>query len=184
LIKKNPNNDELDTPTGGLFRPTTFIDGKQDRLLPKMRSPSLMKQATNEYQEELKNRAEAFISTIKEHKLKEQRVHLAFMFSSPLLIYFQSKASEDDMNKSQSLMKIDFDREFGEIKSALIETKTKINYYKMCATIDNLTSILLRNPKVFHFSGHGVKNTVEAIGTEAALKQGEGDLLVFEDKKG
>ena len=81
-------------------------------------------------------------------------------------------------------MKIDFDREFKEIQNSLEETRTKMNYYKILASIDNLTSVLLRNPKVLHFSGHGVKNTVKDIGAEAALRQGEGDLLVFEDKNG
>ena len=81
-------------------------------------------------------------------------------------------------------MKIDYDREFKEIKNALECTKTKMNYYKTCAWSDNLTSVLLRNPKVLHFSGHGVKNTVKDIGTEAALRQGQGDFLVFENKVG
>ena len=81
-------------------------------------------------------------------------------------------------------MKIDYDREFKEIQNSWEETKTKMNYYKIWASIDNLTSVLLRNPKVLHFSGHGVKNTVKDLGAEAALRQGEGDLLVFEDKTG
>ena len=81
-------------------------------------------------------------------------------------------------------MKIDFDREFKEIQNSLENNKTKINYYKIWACTDNLTSVLLRNPKVLHFSGHGVKNTVKDIGAEAKLRQGQGDFLVFEDKNG
>ena len=81
-------------------------------------------------------------------------------------------------------MKLDFRREFNEIENVLMTTKTMTNYYKICANLDNLTSVLLRNPKVLHFSGHGVKNSTKEIGSTAALKAGEGDLLVFEDKKG
>lgn len=152
----------------------------------KIYSDSALSQlSTQEYQEELRKRADAFIMSIKEHKMKEQRVHLALMFSSPLLMFFEnSSQKQSDEKKSQSLMKIDYMREFREIQSALEETKTRINFYKVCASIDNLTSVLLRNPKVLHFSGHGVKNSAKAIGSAAALKMGEGDLLVFEDKNG
>lgn len=146
----------------------------------------LSQQNSAQYQEELRLRADAMIMSIKESKIKEQRLHLALLFSSPLLIFFETnkKTDADESKKSQSLMKINYQKEFSEIEHALVETKTKINYYQICASIDSLTSVLLRNPKVLHFSGHGVKNNANAIGSTAFLKKGEGDLLVFEDENG
>lgn len=136
-------------------------------------------------QEELRLRADAMVDSLKQQKIKSRRVHLAFMFASPLVIFFQKKDQDgEDSQKSQSLMKINFHKEFADIEQVLTKTNTMINYYKICATLDNLTSVLLRNPKVLHFSGHGVKNSAKEIGTTAALKAGEGDLLVFEDKNG
>ena len=61
--------------------------------------------------------------------------------------------------------------------------RVQINYQKHVATLDNLPDVLIRNPYVLHFSGHGVKNSVDSIGTEAVLRKGEGDMLVFEDCK-
>lgn len=81
-------------------------------------------------------------------------------------------------------MKIDFDREFSGITTALNFSMSHINYYKACAIFKRFTSVLLKNPRVLHFSGHGVKNWVKTLGTEASLRQGEGDFLVFETKKG
>ena len=126
-------------------------------------------------QEELKQRAEAIVDSLKQYKIESRRIHLAFMFASPLVIFFNKKEEGVEQNKSQSLMKINFRKEFKEIENILMSTKTKINYYKICANLDNLTSVLLRNPKVLHFSGHGVKNTAKDIGTTAALKAGEGE---------
>ena len=126
-------------------------------------------------QEELKQRAEAIVDSLKQYKIESRRIHLAFMFASPLVIFFNKKEEGVEQNKSQSLMKINFKKEFKEIENILMSTKTKINYYKICANLDNLTSVLLRNPKVLHFSGHGVKNTAKDIGTTAALKAGEGE---------
>ena len=81
-------------------------------------------------------------------------------------------------------MMIDHEREFKEIQNSLEQTKIKMNYYKVWAWTDNLTSVLLTNPRVLHFSGHGVKNNIEEIGTEVALRKNQGDLLVFENKTG
>jgi hypothetical protein len=137
------------------------------------------------HQEELRQRADAIVDSLKQNKIKSRRVHLAFMFASPIVIFFQKKDfSGEDSQKSQPLMKLNFLKEFSEIEQVLYKTNTMINYYQICATLDNLTSVLLRNPKVLHFSGHGVKNSATEIGSTAALKKGEGDLLVFEDKNG
>jgi hypothetical protein len=56
-----------------------------------------------------------------------------------------------------------------------------INYQKMLATLENLPEFLTQDPVVLHFSGHGVRNCKEDIGVEAILREGEGDMLVFED---
>ena len=46
-----------------------------------------------------------------------------------------------------------------------------------------MSDILIKNPLVLHFSGHGIKNDKEHLGAEAAIYQGEGDMLLFEDNK-
>jgi ERCC4-type nuclease len=69
-----------------------------------------------EQQEELRKRADALIMSIKESKIKEQRVHLTFLFSSPLLIFFENTQSQAN-KKSQSLMKINYQKEFKYVYS-------------------------------------------------------------------
>lgn len=53
------------------------------------------------------------------------------------------------------------------------------------ATLDSLDDMLIKKPKILHFSGHGMPNTSEGIGKNdyARLKE-EGDVLVFENNKG
>lgn len=59
----------------------------------------------------------------------------------------------------------------------------QINYQKHVATLNNLPDVLIRNPYVLHFSGHGLKNCPEQIGQEAVLHKGDGHMLLFEDDK-
>ena len=56
---------------------------------------SLVYSSSLQYQEEIRTRVDAFIMSIKEQKAKEQRMHLALLFSSPLLIFFQSQNSKN-----------------------------------------------------------------------------------------
>ena len=85
---------------------------------------------------------------------------------------------------TQALMKIDFEREFTGISKALNESGCRVNYFTSWAMIKKLASVLLKNPRVLHFSGHGVKNSVQILGTEASLRKDEGDFLIFETRKG
>mmetsp|Transcript_1646 Transcript_1646/g.2042 ORF Transcript_1646/g.2042 Transcript_1646/m.2042 type:complete len:100 (-) Transcript_1646:657-956(-) len=89
-------------------------------------------------------------------------MHLAFLFSSPLLNSFSS-------GKQFVLPQLDFVKEFMQIEKALAEGKTNIRYKKMVATLDNLSDVLIKNPQVLHFSGHGVKNDSEHLGKTCEL---------------
>ena len=82
-----------------------------------------------------------------------------------------------------NLPQLNFNKEFEVIEKALEESRIQINYQRTVATLDNLPDVLIRNPFVLHFSGHGVKNNIESIGSEAAIRTGEGDMLLFEDSK-
>lgn len=72
----------------GLMRPQTFLE-KKDQLIQK----DNFKKISEEYQHDLRERANAFIDSIKAKKVKEQRVHLALLFASPLVIKFQEESS-------------------------------------------------------------------------------------------
>ena len=101
---------------------------------------------------------------------------MIFWFASPLITNFSSAPS---INMPQ----LNFNKEFEGIEKALEESRMQLNYQKTVATLDNLPDILIRNPFVLHFSGHGVKNNYESIGNESVLREGEGDMLLFEDSK-
>ena len=105
-----------------------------------------------------------------------QDTSLIFSFASPIVLSFASKAS-------MNLPQLNFNKEFEVIEKALEESRIQINYQRTVATLDNLPDVLIRNPFVLHFSGHGVKNNIESIGSEAAIRTGEGDMLLFEDSK-
>jgi len=92
----------------------------------------------------------------------KDQMHLAFLFSSPLLNSFSS-------GKQFVLPQLDFVKEFMQIEKALAEGKTNIRYKKMVATLDNLSDVLIKNPQVLHFSGHGVKNDSEHLGKTCEL---------------
>jgi hypothetical protein len=78
---------------------------------------------------------------------------------------------------------LDCKKEFAQIERALKDCNTNVQYTKMVATLSNISDILIQSPYVLHFSGHGIKNSYEFIGTYASLHRNEGDMLVFEDEK-
>ncbi|CAI2377074.1 unnamed protein product [Moneuplotes crassus] len=100
---------------------------------------------------------------------------LMFLFASPLIHKFGNS------KKPEVMPQLNFRKEFNEIESCLQECSLKVNYKKKVATIDNLPDIMIDNPSVLHFSGHGVRNTKENIGKDYVFTKNEGDMLVFED---
>jgi len=104
-------------------------------------------------------------------------LHLAFMFSAPLVTPYRDVNGKLRMKKHEALNYSD------EIKfiDNLQETKKKVLYRKCAATVENLSKIFDENPMALHFSGHGVKNTEENFGRS---RLDEGDFLVFEDSHG
>ena len=77
------------TPFAG--RIGTFVENKT-QLIERVNT----KEMNEKYQEDLKNRANAFIDSIKERKAQEQRLHLALLFASPLIIKFMDDSPEKD----------------------------------------------------------------------------------------
>ena len=99
-----------------------------------------------------------------------------FSFASPLVNTLSS-------GKSFALPQLEFNKEFEQIENALKDSRTDLKYKRVVSNLENFSDILIKNPLVLHFSGHGVKNDVEHMGTEAGVYQGEGDMLLFEDNK-
>jgi len=125
-----------------------------------------------ETSEDLMAKLESFRSEI---NAKSMSTTVFFLYASPLLHRFSSKGH------TKPVAQLNFKKEFEEIESSLHESKFQIRYSKKVATIDNLPDIIIDNPFVLHFSGHGLKNDYENIGTDAFVKEGEGDMLLLED---
>ena len=101
---------------------------------------------------------------------------LSFLYASPLLKTFMPLSSS-------FVQPIDHKQEFSQIEKALHDSGMQVNYQKHVATLDNLPDVLISNPYVIHFSGHGLKNNSKSIGHEAMVRKNEGDMLLFEDSK-
>lgn len=144
----------------------------------------ISKEEEEKRKEELSLRVEAIISSRKASEKLNQRMHFLFLFASPLVYKYRDSLSDNSDENSRILDKIDFEKEFSVIESAINSTGSQINYYQTCAMFDKMSSVMTKNPKVLHFSGHGVKNDIKSIGTTAAVRGDEGDFLLFETKKG
>lgn len=44
--------------------------------------------------------------------------------------------------------------------------------------------MIAASPVALHFSGHGVENSYEFLGSESSLNQNKGNLLLLEDENG
>ena len=73
-----------------LLRPQTFFE-KKDQLIKDQN----IRESSEQFQEELRIRADAMIDSIKAKKAKEQRVHIVLLYASPLVIKFQDENSCD-----------------------------------------------------------------------------------------
>jgi len=89
-------------------------------------------------------------------RLHNSKLHLSFMFSSPLIIETFTK---EGTIKIQELQKIDYQKEFYEVQQGLKTTKKHIKYRKICATYENFIKCINEKTLALHFSGHGLKNS-------------------------
>jgi len=104
------------------------------------------------------------------------KLHIAYLFASPLM---------KKKNDAKQLMKINFEKEFKGVEDSLLHSNTLIKLRKELATKENLSKILMHEPLILHFSGHGFnidKNTLDH--KERILLKNKGNILVFENEVG
>jgi hypothetical protein len=115
--------------------------------------------------------------------IAEAKLHLTFLFASPLIIKY--KETDDSSNlKSRQVASLDHEKELQGLVQSIKHTGNQIRYRDMVATLENLRLVLTENPMALHFSGHGIENSAANFGREAILLKDEGHFLVFEDEVG
>lgn len=109
-------------------------------------------------------------------QMANAKVHLAFMFSSPLV-------KRGSNGNPIVMQQIDHHKEFSGMIEGLSKTNMKINYLKVQATADKLVETLNQGPIAIHFSGHGIRDNSSQL---VSLTRGNevNGYLVFEDKAG
>jgi hypothetical protein len=104
------------------------------------------------------------------------RVHLAFLFSSPLV----RKANEN----FEKIMQLDYNTEIKDIVKVCNRMKYEMKYKTDVATVGNLRSTITDCPIALHFSGHGIENTLESIGNDHFFSRDKGNILLLENETG
>lgn len=59
-----------------------------------------------------------------------------------------------------------------------------MKYLTNVATVSNLRSTITDCPIALHFSGHGIENTQESLGSDYFLNKEKGNILLLEDEQG
>lgn len=108
--------------------------------------------------------------------MSQAKVHLSFLFASPLLRKIK--------NGYEQVMLLDYVNEIKNIEFNLQKVKYPIKYNKAVATQRNFHSIISDRPIVLHFSGHGVVNDAQSMGSDYAFVKDKGDMLLLEDEHG
>ena len=106
----------------------------------------------------------------------QAKVHLSFLFASPLL-----RKVKDGY---EQVMLLDYLSEIKDIESNLKNVKYEIKYNKSVATQRNFHSVISDRPIVLHFSGHGVVNNQQSLGSDYAFCKDKGNMLLLEDEHG
>ncbi|CAI2383628.1 unnamed protein product [Moneuplotes crassus] len=108
--------------------------------------------------------------------MSQAKVHLSFLFASPLL----RKAK----NGYEQVMLLDYMSEIRDIESNLQNVNYEIKYNKSVATLKNFNSIISERPVVLHFSGHGIINSIQNMGSEYSFVKNKGNVILLEDEYG
>ena len=108
--------------------------------------------------------------------MTQARLHLAFLFSSPLIRRTNSSI--------ENIMQLDYLTEIDDILKVCSRRKYEMKYKIDVATVSNLRSTITDWPVALHFSGHGIENTPENLGSEYAIFKGRGNILLLEDEHG
>jgi energy-coupling factor transporter ATP-binding protein EcfA2 len=108
--------------------------------------------------------------------IEESRLHLAFLFSSPLIR--RTNAS------IENIMQLDYLTEINDILKVCGKRKYEMRFKTDVATLSNLRSTITDCPFALHFSGHGIQNIPENLGSEFTLFKDKGNILLLEDEHG
>lgn len=108
--------------------------------------------------------------------MNETKLHLAFLFSSPLVRKSNSKI--------ENVMQLDYLSEINDIVKACERMNYEMKYKSDVATVSNLRSTITDCPIALHFSGHGFENTPENLGNDYFLTKTKGNILLLEDEQG
>lgn len=108
--------------------------------------------------------------------MSDTNIHLAFLFSSPLVRKRNSRL--------ENIMQLDYLTEISDIVQVLEGLDYQLKYKTDVATVSSLRSTITDLPIVLHFSGHGIENTYENLGPEYVLSKDKGNILLLEDEKG
>jgi hypothetical protein len=108
--------------------------------------------------------------------MSQAKVHVCFLFASPLLRKIKSGYEQ--------VMLLDYVSEMKNIESNLCNVDYEIKYSKSVATQRNFHSFISDRPIVLHFSGHGLVNSRQNIGNDFAFNEDKGNILLLEDEHG
>ena len=108
--------------------------------------------------------------------MSKARVHLAFLFSSPLIRVFNQK--------TENIMQLDYLTEINDILKVCSRMKYEMKYKIDWATTSNTRSMITDGPIALHFSGHGIENKLQNLGSDYILNKDKGNILLLEDEHG
>ena len=95
------------------------------------------------------------IDLLSQDETDDDRLHLAVLYASPLGYDVPDGLGSKAFKVIQEL---NFQQDIKTITDAIEDDKNKINYSIRMGTPMNFISAVSKNPLVFHFIGHGIKN--------------------------
>ena len=134
--------------------------------------------STLQHQLELSNqRIEELTKNTNFNPIEEQEYsyHLAFMFASPLVRKIDKEL--------ENIMQLDYRNEIWGIEKTFKDIKYEVKYKTDVATTSNFRSMIADAPFALHFTGHGVQNNRQSLGSVYQLYRDKGDILLLEDDK-
>ena len=108
--------------------------------------------------------------------MTEAEVHLAFLFSSPLIRKTNSKM--------ENIIQLDYLSEISDIVKVWEHIDHEMKCLTNVSTVSNLRSTITDCPIALHFSGHGIENNIESLGSDYFLNKDKGNILLLEDEQG
>lgn len=101
-------------------------------------------------------KTDEILELLKYADAKEEQLHLAVLYSSPL---GYEEADGKGSTVFKPLQELSFEKDIEQIKNSVEENKNIVNYSINIATPMNFISALSKNPYILHFIGHGIKTS-------------------------